>query len=249
LSQAAGGSGTNTTTGTLTINGGTVDAGTIVGSGLSQSTVTLENSGTLVVSNTAGTPTAPIGALNLTGGSSTATTLRLPAGTTANAVVSTLTIDGQATTTNVLNISSVVTVTPPAELPVIQYTTLNNSGGTFNLGLGTLPAGYSGFLTNDTSSNTIAVVITSVPVSAPSTNANITHVSLSGTNLLVHGTNNNVPNTSFHYEVLVSTNLATALSNWTIVTTNTFNANGTFDYTNPIVPGTPRQFIDVKAVP
>lgn len=83
----------------------------------------------------------------------------------------------------------------------------------------------------------------------PTTNASITKVTLSGTNLWVHGTNNNVPNTNFHYAVLTSTNIATHLSNWTAVVTNPFNPDGTFDYTNPIVPGTPRQFIDVQAVP
>lgn len=85
--------------------------------------------------------------------------------------------------------------------------------------------------------------------SGPTTNASITKVTLSGTNLLVHGTNNNTPNTSFRFVVLVSTNLATPLSNWMPVFTNTFNFDGTFDYTNPIVPGTSRQFIDVQAVP
>jgi hypothetical protein len=199
-----------------------------------------------------GSATAPLTALNLlplNTPDNSNTVLQLPASTNAAAVVTTLTIDGTATTTNILNISSVATVTPPAELPVIQYAAFNINGGIMNLGLGTLPAGYSGFLTNDTSSNTIAVVITSAPVTAPSTNASITQVSLSGTNLLVHGTNNNVPNTNFRYQVLVSTNLAAPLSTWTIVTTNPFNRDGTFDYTNPIVPGTPRQFIDVKAVP
>ena len=87
------------------------------------------------------------------------------------------------------------------------------------------------------------------PITGPSTNANITSVSLVGTNLIVHGTNNNVPNTSFQYVVLTTTNIATPLSNWTRVVTNPFNSGGTFDYTNPIVPGTPRQFIDVQAVP
>lgn len=249
LSAATGGSGTNTTTGTLTISGGTVDAGTIVGSGLNQgSTVTLETSGTLVVSNAAGTPTAPLGALNLTGGS-TATTVELPASATASAVVSNLTIDGLGTTTNVLNISSVSgTVTAGQELPVIKYTTFTDTGGTFNLGLGALPPNYGGYLTNDTTLSAIAVVFTSVPVSAPTTNATITQVSLSGTNLVVQGTNNNVPNTNFRYEILVSTNLALPLSSWTPVVTNPFTGNGTFDYTNPVVPGTPRQFIDVKVV-
>jgi autotransporter-associated beta strand protein len=84
---------------------------------------------------------------------------------------------------------------------------------------------------------------------SPTTNANISSVMLSGTNLLVHGTNNNVPNTNFLYVVLSSTNLTLPLSNWTPVVTNRFNQDGTFDYTNPIVPGTMRQFIDVMVVP
>ena len=86
-------------------------------------------------------------------------------------------------------------------------------------------------------------------VTGPTTNASITKVTLQGTNLLVHGTNNNVPNSSFHYVVLTTPSLTNRLTNWTPVVTNPFNPDGTFDYTNPIVPGTPRQFIDVKAVP
>ncbi len=234
-------------TGNLNIDGGTVQAGTILCGGSNSITLgASEIGGTLAVNNTLGAPGASLNALNLDGN----TVLSLPASNTAPAVVNTLTIDGQAATTNIVNISSLLgTITPPMELPVIQYTTLNNTGGTFNMGLGTLPAGYSGFFTNDTTHSTIGVVITSVPVSGPSTNANITHISVSGTNLLVLGTNNNVPNTNFHYVVLLSTNVATPLSNWTAVATNAFNPDGTFDYTNPIVPGTSRQFIDVKVVP
>ena len=83
----------------------------------------------------------------------------------------------------------------------------------------------------------------------PTTNATITHVTLSGTNLLVHGTNNNVPNNVGHFVALTATNIAIPLSNWVPVVTNLYNPDGTFDYTNPIVPGAPRQFIDVKAAP
>jgi len=110
----------------------------------------------------------------------------------------------------------------------------------------TQPALGAGLSWSNSGSGVFTIVATAV---GPSTNASITHVSLSGTNLLVHGTNNNVPNTNFHYAVLISTNIATRLSNWTVVGTNSFNPDGTFDYTNPIVPGTPRQFIDVKVVP
>jgi autotransporter-associated beta strand protein len=251
LGFATGGTGATTTSGTLNITNGTVSANSVVAGTNGNSTINLIG-GRLFVTNTIGSAAAPLVTLNLNPlntPDNSNTVLTLPANTSASAVVSNLTIDGQATTTNELNISSVTTVTPPAELPVIQYTNLINNGGTFNIGLGTLPAGYNGYLTNDTSSNTIAVVITSVPVVAPSTNATITRVSLSGSNLVIQGTNNNVPNTSFHYQVLAATNLAMRLTNWTILSTNSFNPDGTFNYTNPIVPGTPRQFLDVKVVP
>lgn len=86
-------------------------------------------------------------------------------------------------------------------------------------------------------------------VSGPTTNATITQVFQSGTNVVVVGTNNNVPNTMFHYAVLTSTNILIPLTNWTPLVTNPFNGTGTFDYTNPIVPGTPQQFIDILVVP
>jgi autotransporter-associated beta strand protein len=101
---------------------------------------------------------------------------------------------------------------------------------------------------NDLAANG-SITLTNVIVISPTTNASITHVFLSGTNLVLQGTNNNVPNTNFHYQVLVSTNVATKLSNWVAVATNSFNPDGTFNYTNPIVPGKPQQFLDVKVVP
>jgi autotransporter-associated beta strand protein len=85
--------------------------------------------------------------------------------------------------------------------------------------------------------------------SAPTNSASILKVTQVGTNMVIHGTNNNVPNTSFHYAVLSATNLTLPLSNWTVLGTNSFNPDGTFDYTNPISPATPRQFIDTVAVP
>ena len=112
--------------------------------------------------------------------------------------------------------------------------------------LGDPGAGVAWNTDNLNVNGTLSVVSAAI---GPTTNASITKVTLSGTNLIVHGTNNNVPNTSFHYVVLTTTNIATPLSNWIPVVTNPFNADGTFDYTSPIVSGTPRQFIDVKAVP
>lgn len=95
-----------------------------------------------------------------------------------------------------------------------------------------------------------SITVTNVVVSGgPTTNATITKVTLSGTNLVLHGTNNNVPNTGFHYVVLTTTNISAPLSSWTPVTTNSFNSDGTFDYQSPIVPGVARQFVTVKAAP
>ncbi|HLX70098.1 MAG TPA: immunoglobulin domain-containing protein, partial [Verrucomicrobiae bacterium] len=113
----------------------------------------------------------------------------------------------------------------------------------------TITGGGAGVIWNNNLGVDGSISVQSVGPSGPTTNATITHVSLSGTNLVIHGTNNNVPNTSFHFEVFTTTNVATPLSSWTPGATLPFNADGTFDYTNPIVPGTPRQFIDVKAVP
>jgi hypothetical protein len=91
--------------------------------------------------------------------------------------------------------------------------------------------------------------ITVGTITSPTTNATISEVTLVGTNLVIHGMNNNVPNTSFHYVVLSSTNLALPLSNWTPLVTNSFNLDGTFDYTNAVVPSIPQQFLNVEVVP
>jgi fibronectin-binding autotransporter adhesin len=116
-----------------------------------------------------------------------------------------------------------------------SFTSINSPGVTWN----TSKLNVDGSLT----------VLTVTPV-GPTTNATITKVTLSGSNLLVHGTNNNIPNTAGHYVVLTATNLTTSLSNWTPVLTNTYNqTDGTFDFSIPVVPGTPQQFIDVKAQP
>jgi autotransporter-associated beta strand protein len=129
---------------------------------------------------------------------------------------------------------------------------LFSAGGGYSGAFSALqPASPGSGLSWDTNSlavdGTLKIVVG--PVTGPTTNANITKVTLSGTNLLIHGTNNNVPNNVGHFVVLATTNLATPLSSWTPLATNSFNGDGTFDYTQPIIPGTPRLFIDVQAAP
>ena len=54
-------------------------------------------------------------------------------------------------------------------------------------------------------------------VVGPTTNASITSVTTVGTNIVIHGTNNNVPKSSFKWVVLTSTNITLPLSSWTPV--------------------------------
>jgi len=85
-------------------------------------------------------------------------------------------------------------------------------------------------------------------VMLPTLPAKITGVTSSNGKLVITGTNLNGGG-NFHYAVLTSTNLAAPLANWTALSTNSFNENGTFDYTNSINTTNPAAFFDVMAVP
>jgi hypothetical protein len=101
------------------------------------------------------------------------------------------------------------------------------NGGTFNVGLGTLPSGYAGQLVNDTANSTIALMLTAAAHPQP----RITAVSLqSGTNVTLSGVNGfaNVP-----YTVLGSTDVALPLPSWTNVGTGIFANDGSFSFSAP----------------
>jgi hypothetical protein len=79
-------------------------------------------------------------------------------------------------------------------------------------------------------------------VAAPSQPV-ISSTKLSGGNLIFSGTGG----TAFgSYSVLTATNIATPLSNWTILTSDAFDGTGAFNVTNPISPGNPQQFYLLK---
>lgn len=67
----------------------------------------------------------------------------------------------------------------------------------------------------------------------------INAITLSGMNLIVSGTNGPA---SGKYFFLTSTNITLPISNWTPISTNTFDASGNFIFTNPINPGSPSLF-------
>lgn len=73
----------------------------------------------------------------------------------------------------------------------------------------------------------------------------ITHVGVSAGNIIIRGTNNAGPGGTYH--LLASTNAATPLSNWTVLTSGSFDGNGNVNSTNAINPGTPRSFYILQA--
>jgi hypothetical protein len=222
---------------TVLSNGVTIGASTAGG------TLSVIDSTLKVLGGTLGTPALPLTGLNLDGA-----TLQLNVDASAGAanVVCTNIIAANTTT---INIPSASNISGTAQIPLISYS--GSSADPYaNLALGTTPAGYTvgngGLLVDNTANLTIDVILSSS--AGPSTNANILSVTLFGTNLVLHGTNNN-GGTNFHYAVLSSTNLTLPLSNWTVLNTNSFNMDGTFDYTNPITPLQPRAFFDTQVVP
>ncbi len=67
----------------------------------------------------------------------------------------------------------------------------------------------------------------------------ITSFTLSGTNVVFAGKNGVANGT---YVLLMSTNLALTLANWTAIATNSFDSSGQFNFTNGTDPGAPQQF-------
>jgi fibronectin-binding autotransporter adhesin len=228
--------GANTYTGDTVVSGGKLITTTAsVGPG----NYTATNGSTLDVQVAAPGTQLTMGSLTLGAGASDTSTLQIDTAATGNPTVAPVNVTGATTTRGTVNVALSGSALAPASFPLIAY-----AGASPFASLHFVPpAGFTGSL-SDNNAGLISVAIVS---SGPTTNASITKVSLVGTNLVVHGTNNNVPNTG-RYVVLTATNIATALSNWTPVATNGFS-NGTFDYTNPIVPGTVEQFIDIKVVP
>jgi hypothetical protein len=83
-------------------------------------------------------------------------------------------------------------------------------------------------------------------VSTTSSQPVINSIVLSGGNLILSGTNGTAGG---NYSVLTTTNVATPLTNWTALVTNSFNGSGAFSVTNPISGGTPQQFYLIKLLP
>ncbi|MEI7534939.1 MAG: autotransporter-associated beta strand repeat-containing protein, partial [Verrucomicrobiae bacterium] len=144
---------TATAAATLNLSNSVVYANAITSSNGAVTSAINMTGGTLVVSNTAGTPGFPIGALNL--GSAT---LQIAAGNTAaKVVVGSLDLVDSASVVNVSSLPALFSY--PTTLPLISYAS-STGGSTINLG--TLPGTYQGYVSNDLAS-TIWLVVTNGP--------------------------------------------------------------------------------------
>lgn len=163
LGQATAGPGTATTVGRLNIDGGTVRAYTITtttnATAASPSPITLNNGGALIINTTIGVPGVPISDLtindSLLGFVSVNSLL-------TNIVVNNLTTGG---TTNLIFIQNFPGITSfPVRFRLIQPVNYPNFSTGFNFGLTNLPAGYTAYLTNDPTFNSVDLVVTAGPV-------------------------------------------------------------------------------------
>ncbi len=184
----------------------------------------------------------------------TNTTLGITTGANATGIIS-------ATNAIVLNGTTTIKLNGPGTNDVVQSTASNIAyGGTLNLvNINGVPlvAGnsfqifnannYTGSFTDIIPAipgaglvwDTTQLNIGKLKVATASSQPVVNSVILSGNNLIFSGTNG-VANGS--YVVLISTNLTLPLINWATLVTNTFDANGIFQVTNPITPETPQFF-------
>lgn len=113
------------------------------------------------------------------------------------------------------------------------------SGAFTATNLPALSAGLGWVATNLAVDGSIMVTGPVVIVSHPIFNS----VILTNGNLILGGTNGTA---SANYRVFSSTNLALALTNWTVIATNSFDGSGDFIFTNAVDPAKPAQFFNIK---
>jgi len=212
--------------GTLNINSGAVLANRIVAGGGISSVIV--NGGTLTLTNTAGSPSAPLSALNLAGA-----TLHLNlngAAPVTNVVAASLVAAGM----NAIVIDSVANVGGATNFPLVAYTSFAGSVAA-NFVRGAVPAGFAAALVDNTAQHridlTIAAATNVVPCLHP--------VRWSDSNFVFAGSNG-LPRGIYY--VLISSNLARPLDQWTPVATNPFDAGGCLNLTNPVNRASPQLF-------
>jgi hypothetical protein len=211
LAQTAAGANASLVSGTLNATNGTIRGNILSGGGLS--TVNLIG-GTLVVSNSAGTPGSPLYALNVANASLHVTVNGSAPGANVNAT----SVSASGTTT--ITIDSVANVTGPTTIHLLSYSGTDPFGG---FTLAPLPTGFVGKLVDNTGS-----IDMNVTVAVPPT---ILGITFNNGQIIINGTNNN-DGSGGTYHVLTTTNIGIPLMNWTVLGGASFDGNGGFSFTN-----------------
>ena len=229
LGLVGGGAITNTS-GTLNLTSNAtlvVSNGITIGTGTVGGTLSVSSSMVKVLNGTIGTPVAPLTTLNLDG----ATVQLKVNGTASAAVIVATNVTTGATST--INIATAINVSGTVQVPLISYVGTDPFG---SLLLGTLPAGYTGSLVDNTGNSSVDLSITSSVKPTP----HFTGISISGTTLNISATNGA---NGGQYVLLGTTNLAKPLNQWTPILTNNFDGSGHLNLsTNVINPSVPQEF-------
>jgi autotransporter-associated beta strand protein len=251
-------------TGPVTKNG----AGTLTLSGASTySGNTANNTGTLLINNTSGSGTGTgsvsinsgtLGGNGFIGGAVTISSgATLAPGPTVSSV-GTLTINNDLTIAGKVTIAINKSLSPSNSAVVVTGAltdtgsgtlTVTNLGPTFAVGDrfpifnqpltgNTMAVSGGGAIWNNNLAVDGSISVAAVPVPA------IASYSFNAGNLILSGTNG-YPLAGF--SVLTSTNVAYSLTNWTTLTTGSYDASGNFSITNAITDTAPAQFFVVQS--
>jgi len=218
-----------TSSGTLDLTNATLIVSNSVSIGSGLANLNIVSSSVKLLNSTVIGPAPALTTLDLDGA-----TLQL----NVNGTATTANISATAVTTNnpsTINIGAVANVSGTVQIPLISYTGtgIDPYGA---LTLGTLPAGYTANLVDNTGNSSVDLSIASTVKPTP----RITGISALGTTLTITATNGAFGG---QYVLLGSTNVALPLSQWTPLLTNNFDGSGNLDLsTNIINPSLPRQF-------
>jgi fibronectin-binding autotransporter adhesin len=209
----------NTNASAIAVNSG----GTLAGTGVFGGTITVASGGTLAL----GTGTLSASNNVTLSGKVTVSLNKSLSPTSGNAIV-------QGTLTGSGTVSVIVTNLGPA-LAVGDTFTLFNKGisgsATINV-----TGGGSGVTWNNNLASSGTISVATVPAAGKPV---INSVQVSGGNFIFSGTNGTA---GTNFIISTSTNLLLPTPQWTPLSTNPFQSNGTFSFTNAVNPGTPVLF-------
>lgn len=216
--------------GTLVLSGANTYRGpTVIQEGKLVITSAHQGGGAVVVSNNAtlgvrvtSADTVPISSLML--GSDAASTVEINyCAASANAPITATNFTPSGTTATI-NVKGRLSV---GQIPLVKYSGSILGNGFAGLALGTLPAGVSATLVNNSGNKSVDLNVTAATaVATPS----IVNLAVSSASVSLTASNG-LPNCGC--AVLTSTDVAVPVAGWTTVAAQTFGPSGTFQFSGP----------------